>query len=300
MLGNESAKKILKEIFDTIHSTGQVQFPFVIVQWTEGTWVLEYLLEQTKVLLWWFSQDLLLLRDMPWDLEKKSHALKVDVPNSEQVIESEKYWPSANLGARAVSERLSRAPAGKLKIVMIEHIERMTTSAANALLKSFEEPLPWRIILATSTNTRKLLDTIVSRAFVVTTQGVTVDAFLTASWATETDTLDRERAFALVWNDAEAIKKMFENESDLKEFSELETLVINKGPWYRISALAKILAKKRPDQQLLNALIQRAERTNNFSLTKKLTHAKSMIAANVNTDHVWYGLGVEEKLEARS
>jgi len=43
----------------------------------------------------------------------------------------------------------------------------MTTSAANALLKSLEEPLPGRVIIASTTNYKKLLDTIISRALIV-------------------------------------------------------------------------------------------------------------------------------------
>lgn len=43
----------------------------------------------------------------------------------------------------------------------------MTISAANALLKEFEEPLPNRIIIGTVDAGKKILDTILSRAFLV-------------------------------------------------------------------------------------------------------------------------------------
>lgn len=43
----------------------------------------------------------------------------------------------------------------------------MSIGAANALLKNLEEPLPGRIIIATTTNKQAILDTILSRAFVV-------------------------------------------------------------------------------------------------------------------------------------
>lgn len=63
--------------------------------------------------------------------------------------------------------RLSRAPLGNRKVVYLENIERMTTPAANALLKSFEEPLPGRLIIASTTSPEILLDTIRSRALLV-------------------------------------------------------------------------------------------------------------------------------------
>ena len=50
---------------------------------------------------------------------------------------------------------------------MIENIERMTVSAANALLKSLEEPLASRQIIATTSQPDKILDTIRSRAVVL-------------------------------------------------------------------------------------------------------------------------------------
>ena len=293
MLANESAKKVLTTIFENIHSTGEVQFPFLVVQGDDGVGVLEYLLEQLDSLLWWYKQDLLLLRDVPADLEKKVHALKVEVASSDQVIETKKYGPVANLGARGITNRLSLSPAGGLKIVLIEHIERMTTSAANALLKSFEEPLPWRLIIWTSVNTRRLLDTILSRAFVIATQSVGVDAFLESCWVSEKDSLAWERAFSLLGNDKEAIQGIIEEGEALEEFWVLEALVLNEGEGYRISATSKFLGKKRSDQQLLSALILRAERSKKFDLVKKLTKAKWMIAANVNADHVWYGLGIK-------
>lgn len=43
---------------------------------------------------------------------------------------------------RELQQRLARAPMGDWKIVYIENMERMTNQAANALLKSLEEPLP--------------------------------------------------------------------------------------------------------------------------------------------------------------
>jgi DNA polymerase-3 subunit delta' len=43
----------------------------------------------------------------------------------------------------------------------------MNIASANAMLKTFEEPLENRLIIATTTSKSLLLDTIVSRAFIV-------------------------------------------------------------------------------------------------------------------------------------
>ena len=59
------------------------------------------------------------------------------------------------------------APAGDTKTLLIEHIERATIGGANALLKSLEEPLPHRLIIASVRNKDTLLPTILSRALLI-------------------------------------------------------------------------------------------------------------------------------------
>lgn len=50
-----------------------------------------------------------------------------------------------------------------MKIAVITHAERMSTSAANSFLKTLEEPAPNTLIILTSENPSNLLSTIVSR-----------------------------------------------------------------------------------------------------------------------------------------
>ena len=59
------------------------------------------------------------------------------------------------------------APAGDTKILLIEHIDRATIGATNALLKSLEEPLSHRFIIASTRNKDALLPTILSRALLI-------------------------------------------------------------------------------------------------------------------------------------
>jgi DNA polymerase III gamma/tau subunit len=53
-------------------------------------------------------------------------------------------------GIREVNSRLVKSPAGKWKAIVIEDIERMNDASANAFLKMLEEPLPGRLIIATT------------------------------------------------------------------------------------------------------------------------------------------------------
>lgn len=54
-----------------------------------------------------------------------------------------------------------------MKVAVIAHVERMSTSAANSFLKTLEEPAPNTLIILTSENSSNLLPTIVSRTQVV-------------------------------------------------------------------------------------------------------------------------------------
>lgn len=56
-----------------------------------------------------------------------------------------------------------RPMAGSRKIVVIEKVENMLTQAANALLKTLEEPPSYVQIILTTNNKQKILPTIISR-----------------------------------------------------------------------------------------------------------------------------------------
>ncbi|NOZ43717.1 MAG: hypothetical protein GXP45_00825 [bacterium] len=77
-----------------------------------------------------------------------------------------------------MNKRLQQSSVGNLKVVLLENIERMTNSAANAFLKTCEEPLSHRIIVATTSNVSSLLDTIVSRAVLIKFHPLSLDEML--------------------------------------------------------------------------------------------------------------------------
>lgn len=62
---------------------------------------------------------------------------------------------------------MAKTAASEYKVLILENIERMTISAANAFLKYFEEPFAKTLIIATTRNKSEILDTIISRALLV-------------------------------------------------------------------------------------------------------------------------------------
>ncbi|MBT4937454.1 hypothetical protein HON22_06070 [Candidatus Peregrinibacteria bacterium] len=66
-------------------------------------------------------------------------------------------------GIRAIQKLLQEKPLGKYKICIISNIERLNIEAANAFLKSVEEPPKGTIFLFTSSRESQILPTLISR-----------------------------------------------------------------------------------------------------------------------------------------
>lgn len=112
--------------------------------------------------------DVLQIKDFSEQLEKKKHNLKIEFkPTNETSKILAKEFNYEDIGVREINNWLQQSAIGKYKIAFIENIERMTNDAPHAFLKTCEEPLPKRLIIATTSNSTQLLETILSRALVI-------------------------------------------------------------------------------------------------------------------------------------
>ena len=115
----------------------------------------------------YFVTDLLQIQDFSEQLEKKHNLKLKTVLTSETFKTLIKEQNYQDIGIRDINNRLQQSAIGKYKIVFLENIERMLPEAANAFLKTCEEPLPKRLIIATTSNSTQLLETILSRALTI-------------------------------------------------------------------------------------------------------------------------------------
>jgi DNA polymerase III delta prime subunit len=114
-----------------------------------------------------FYNDFLHIKDFSAELGKK-HSLKIELDTkneSSKTLASDFQYQDR--GIREINSRLQQSFIGKMKVVLIENIERIVPAAANAFLKTCEEPLPHRLIIATTSHASQLIDTIISRALVI-------------------------------------------------------------------------------------------------------------------------------------
>ena len=120
----------------------QIVAPFVIVHgpWVDAQW--SDIREMCQRATGFFAhQDVLDIKDYS-SLLGKEHSLKVEYKKNTDSDLLHKQESYDDIWSREINDRLSMAPAGDMKILMIEHIDRATIGAANALLK-----LCWSIVI---------------------------------------------------------------------------------------------------------------------------------------------------------
>ncbi len=291
----EKLNEHISVVLSKIQSSWEVSFPFLLVETWGSSWGFSFLEKTSLEMLWGFTQDLLVLRDLSLELEKKNHALRVEVKSWEQRVKTEKYWVCLDWWAREITQWISLAPAGWLKIVLIENVQRMTIWAANALLKTFEEPLPWRLILGTVWSAEWLLDTIRSRAMIFPYRNAVdsnFDQMVKKYWQKYKNGVLSQWYALTQWNIAEFEDLLERWEKQLKRFWELESHVFVSWKSYAIPWIVKDLRWFWTDRELLDSLLYRAEYLKKYDQIEKLKTAQSMIERNVWVDQVWFWLGL--------
>lgn len=165
---NQSSQQLLKSYLDIFSAWTKSAPSFYILSGPAHIGKSSYVTELIKDYLGWFWQnDLLHIKDFSDELGKK-HSIKIEYDKSSETAKTlASDFQYQDLGIREINTRLQQSFVGKMKVVLIENIERIVPAAANAFLKTCEEPLPGRLIIATTSHSSQLLDTIISRALVV-------------------------------------------------------------------------------------------------------------------------------------
>ena len=248
--------KILEFILEQLQSQTIIS-PFVIIH---GPWVdaqRQNVRESCQTAAWFFAyQDVLEIKDYS-TLLGKPHSLKVEYKKSTDtdLLQKEEWYE--DIWSREINERLSMAPAGDTKTLLIEHIDRATIGGANALLKSLEEPLPHRLIIASVRNKDTLLPTILSRALLIH-----CDAAYTPEW--------------LTWEQ----KELFD--SILIALQEKNIAVLTK--W------ATQIGKWGWGREFLDNLLASYANKNRFDSIASVIQARRQIVSNVSVEHTIFSL----------
>lgn len=239
------------------NTTDDQKISFFIIHGSQINAKNKAILDISKDVLWqYFYNDFLHIKDFSIQL-KKNHSIKVGQKDDETYKTLLSDYNYKDIWTREINLWLQQSPTGKMKIILIENIERMTISAINAFLKTCEEPLPNRIIIATSINKSQILDTVISRS---------------VSINFSTDQLDTEHDFTA---DLEFVTKILAEDTNIH----------NKHK------ILSAINKKWLIKPFLDALIAYYISNNDFKNSDKRLKVKEMSWANINMDNLlFYGL----------
>ena len=107
-----------------------------------------------------------------------------------QIIAAEKNWIQIDQVRHLLSDAAIAPLEGKRKVFIVKEIERATAAAANALLKTLEEPPPHVVLLLTSDRRDLVLPTVLSRCQILSLRPLPVEqvrAALQAQWGVDED-----------------------------------------------------------------------------------------------------------------
>jgi len=167
IIWNQQAAETLKKyINNTIETWRWTQF--FLLAGPNWIWKITHAKAIIEEILWMYMySDCLFVQDyepFTW----KAHTIPVEIKTDEKrYIEFPDETQHENYGVREMNEWLINSSFSWKKFLLIENIQRMSNAAINAFLKSAEEPLMNRFIIATVPHVSMVLDTIRSRCITI-------------------------------------------------------------------------------------------------------------------------------------
>ncbi|HLB95433.1 MAG TPA: hypothetical protein VJK26_00840 [Patescibacteria group bacterium] len=151
--------------------------------------------------------------------ENMREFLKINSPDFLQILEN----PVKIQSIRQLNHWFSLRPhSSKQRLAVIEHAENLTLEAANALLKTLEEPPEGAILVLRATKKEKILPTILSRCQLVRqkflTEEVLPQNYISVKKIARMSLVERfQYGNSLIEDEGELIKLLNQWERDLRE-----------------------------------------------------------------------------------
>lgn len=142
------------------------------------------------------------------------------------------------------------------RVVMIINAQKMTIEAQNALLKQLEEPPADTVFILTSSDTQKLLPTVVSRVQKLTVTPLDEDDLAKLSKTVEASQQTLQTALKISGGRAGLFYSLISSveEHALPKNIELSKKIIGMTPFNRVAEVDNLLKHKEDIQDLLEAL----------------------------------------------
>jgi len=166
IIWNEQASQTLKKYINNVIETWKWT-QFFLLAWPNWIWKISHAKAIIEEILWLYMySDCLFVQDFE-PFTGKFHTIPVEVKDDKRYIQFPDETQHENYGVREMNEWLLNSSFSWKRFLLIENIQRMSNSAINAFLKSAEEPLADRFIIATVPHISMVLDTIRSRCITI-------------------------------------------------------------------------------------------------------------------------------------
>ena len=166
IIWNEQASQTLKKYINNVIETWKWT-QFFLLAWPNWIWKISHAKAIIEEILWpYMYSDCLFVQDFE-PFTWKFHTIPVEVKDDKRYIQFPDETQHENYGVREMNEWFLNSSFSWKRFLLIENIQRMSNSAINAFLKSAEEPLAGRFIIATVPHISMVLDTIRSRCITI-------------------------------------------------------------------------------------------------------------------------------------
>jgi len=232
------------------------------------------------------------------EIEKGYHADTIEIADNGESIKVDEV--------RDLIAKLNMSSTSPRKIMLIRNAERMTTEAANAMLKTLEDPPDGVMFLMTASRVREILPTIISRVRMYVFQRLPEQKILELLQSlyplAEVDLLEQVASYAL-GRPGRAVKFMREPElleEARKMYNDISAFVKKPdrmGEFAYADHIAKVMKERESDKPLNDFLdtftaVLRAkmleqdngpERMRTLNLLGEVQQSRDLVKRNVNT-----------------
>ena len=241
-----------------------------------------------------FYNDFLRIRDFSDKIWKK-HELKVEYNDSSETTKSlEDAYNYKDIWTREINDWIRISPSWTKKIVLIENIDRMNWHAINAFLKTCEELLENRIIIATTNNKSKILGTVISRATIIPFFEYTEEELMKycdEKWYFAWDNHLKELVCLMsqwkLWTLDLFNEKLSENEELKNKFKNIIQTLENATIWVKYQVLLNI-NNAWFTEQFLDWLIAYYIQKNQFDSAENWLNIRKILWTNVKNENLLF------------
>lgn len=288
IIGNTFAQQTLRTIIQSLDADVKNKPIFLLLTGPQNIGKTTFVQELMQELLGMFyMHDFLFVQDITSKIGKP-HTLKVGKPGAESdTIICDDETEHKDTTMREVVTRLQHSPTWPKKAVLLENIERMTIGSANAFLKAAEEPLPGRIIIATTTHPSQIMETIVSRAIVVPFQALTIvqmQEYVVMKWLSLDNALLEQLFIRMAMGRPGVLSQLFDLDDAIQKLflQAIQSLQDQTSKQQQYTALSK-MHKAGYLHIFLDAWIAQIAEKDAIQVAHRLT-VKKQLQTNVNVE----------------